>query len=145
MAAHALWKYEFMEDEKYHNLMRWLLYFFQKTDTSSLAQFYFADEELNLVAAELDSFDGRKDPERCTLLGNNIFLCVNTVWLSKTIIRTCRTSHCEIKSLRLWPIWKPIPIRFFKSLRIFSPFYNTFYEEININHTLLCLSQASKI
>ena len=79
MAAHALWKYEFMEDEKYHNLMRWLLYFFQKTDTSSLAQFYFADEELNLVAAELDSFDGRKDPERCTLLGNNIFLCVNTV------------------------------------------------------------------
>ena len=41
----------------------------QKTDTSSLAQFYFADEELNLVAAELDSFDGRKDPERCTLLG----------------------------------------------------------------------------
>ena len=42
---------------------------FQKTDTSSLAQFYFADEELNLVAAELDSFDGRKDPERCTLLG----------------------------------------------------------------------------
>ena len=45
------------------------IFFLQKTDTSSLAQFYYADEELNLVAAELDSFDGRKDPERCTLLG----------------------------------------------------------------------------
>ena len=53
---------------------------------------------------------------------------------------TCHISHCEIKSHRIWPIWKPIPIRFFKSqnfqtiLRIF--------EEININHTLFCLWQA---
>lgn len=35
-----------------------------------LARFYFADEELNSVTAELDSFDGRKEPERCaTLVG----------------------------------------------------------------------------
>ena len=27
----------------------------------------------------------------------------------------------------------------------FQTSYNTFYEEININHTLLCLSQASYI
>ena len=52
---------------------------------------------------------------------------------------------CEIKSHRIWPIWKPIPIRFFKSHRIFRPSYNTFHEEININHTFLCLSQASYI
>ena len=30
-----------------------------------------------------------------------------------------------------------------KSLRIFRPFYNRFYEEININHTLLRFSQTS--
>ena len=42
---------------------------------------------------------------------------------------------------RIGPIWKLIPIRFFKSHRIFRPSYNTFY----INHTLLCLSQASYI
>jgi lateral signaling target protein 2 len=41
---------------------------FQKSDTSYLAQFYYADEQLNLIATELDSFDGRKDPERCTVL-----------------------------------------------------------------------------
>ena len=32
--------------------------------------------------------------------------------------------------------------KIFKSHRIFRPSYNIFYEEININHTLLCLSQA---
>lgn len=42
--------------------------FWQKTDKSLLAQFYFADEELNRVATELDSFDSRKDPERCQAL-----------------------------------------------------------------------------
>ena len=57
-------------------------------------------------------------------------------------LHTCHISHCEIKSHRIWPIWKPIPIRTFKSHRIFRPSYNIFYEEININHTLLCLSQA---
>ena len=56
----------------------------------------------------------------------------------------CHISHCEIKSHQIRPIWKPIPIRFFKSHRIFRPFYNTFYEEINTNHSL-CLSQASYI
>ena len=42
-------------------------------------------------------------------------------------------------------IHKIYEIRFFKSQRSFSPCYNTLYEEININHTLLCLSQASYI
>ena len=60
-------------------------------------------------------------------------------------MHTCYISHCEIKSHRIWPIWKPIPIRFFRSHSIFRPCYNTFYEEININHILLCLSQASYI
>lgn len=44
-----------------------------------MAQFYYADEELNLVAAELDSFDGRKDPERCTALVNQLRHCQDRV------------------------------------------------------------------
>ena len=40
----------------------------QRTDESLLAQFFYTDEELNEVASELDSFDGRKDPERCAAL-----------------------------------------------------------------------------
>lgn len=39
-----------------------------------LLQFFYADEELNLIAAELDSFDGRKDPIRCTNLVNQLRL-----------------------------------------------------------------------
>ena len=35
--------------------------------------------------------------------------------------------------------------KIFKSHRIFRPSHSTFYEEINTNHTLLCLSQASYI
>ena len=30
---------------------------------------------MNLVAAELDSFEGRKDPERCTALVNQLRAC----------------------------------------------------------------------
>ena len=45
-------------------------------------------------------------------------------------------ADCEIKSHRIWSIWKPVRIRFLKSHRIFRPSYNTFYEEININDTL---------
>ena len=52
---------------------------FQKSDSSILAQFFFADEELNEVAAELDSFDGRKDPERCTVLVNKLRACQDKV------------------------------------------------------------------
>ncbi|ESN93889.1 hypothetical protein HELRODRAFT_88003 [Helobdella robusta] len=44
----------------------------KKTDTALLAKFYFADEELNSVASELDSFDGRKEPERCAILVNQL-------------------------------------------------------------------------
>lgn len=47
----------------------------QRTDPQLLAQFYYADEELNQVAAELDSLDGRKDPQRCTLLVNQFRSC----------------------------------------------------------------------
>lgn len=44
----------------------------QRDDRSLLAQFFFADDALNMVAAELDSFDGRKDPERCSTLVNQL-------------------------------------------------------------------------
>ncbi|XP_053631063.2 lateral signaling target protein 2 homolog isoform X2 [Cherax quadricarinatus] len=51
----------------------------QKDDPSLMAQFYYADDELNMVAAELDSFDGRKDPERCTALVNQLRQCQDRV------------------------------------------------------------------
>lgn len=61
-------------------LITWVsLFTLQKTDSSILAQFFFADEELNEVAAELDSFDGRKDPERCTALVNKLRACQDKV------------------------------------------------------------------
>uniref|UniRef100_A0A3Q2YFA8 Lateral signaling target protein 2 homolog n=1 Tax=Hippocampus comes TaxID=109280 RepID=A0A3Q2YFA8_HIPCM len=49
------------------------------TDPQLLAQFYYADDELNQVAAELDSLDGRKDPQRCTLLVNQFRSCQDNV------------------------------------------------------------------
>ncbi|XP_052250475.1 lateral signaling target protein 2-like [Dreissena polymorpha] len=61
------------------NSIRKWLYKPRKTDNTLLAQFFFADEDLNLVAAELDSFDGRKDPERCTMLVNQLRVCQDKV------------------------------------------------------------------
>uniref|UniRef100_A0A3P8XYU7 Lateral signaling target protein 2 homolog n=1 Tax=Esox lucius TaxID=8010 RepID=A0A3P8XYU7_ESOLU len=49
------------------------------SDPQLLAQFYYADEELNQVATELDSLDGRKDPQRCTLLVNQFRSCQDNV------------------------------------------------------------------
>lgn len=57
-----------------NSLRRWL-YRPKRADSSLLAQFYFADEELNSIAAELDSFEARKDPERCTTLVNQLRAC----------------------------------------------------------------------
>ncbi|KAK7904895.1 hypothetical protein WMY93_017502 [Mugilogobius chulae] len=61
------------------NRFRKWLYKPKRTDPQLLAQFYFADEELNLVATELDSLDGRKDPQRCTLLVNQFRSCQDNV------------------------------------------------------------------
>lgn len=44
-----------------------------------LAQFFYADESLNAVACELDSFDGRQEPERCTTLVNQLRHCQDKV------------------------------------------------------------------
>ena len=51
----------------------------QRSDPQLLAQFYFANEELNEVSQELDSFDGRQDPERCTALVNHLRRCQDKV------------------------------------------------------------------
>uniref|UniRef100_A0AAQ6IPU9 Lateral signaling target protein 2 homolog n=1 Tax=Anabas testudineus TaxID=64144 RepID=A0AAQ6IPU9_ANATE len=61
------------------NLLRCFLYLMHRTDPQLLAQFYYADEELNQVATELDSLDGRKDPQRCTLLVNQFRSCQDNV------------------------------------------------------------------
>uniref|UniRef100_A0A9J8DC67 Lateral signaling target protein 2 homolog n=1 Tax=Cyprinus carpio carpio TaxID=630221 RepID=A0A9J8DC67_CYPCA len=57
------------------NRFRKWLYKPKRSDPQLLAQFYYADEELNQVATELDSLDGRKDPQRCTLLVNQFRSC----------------------------------------------------------------------
>ena len=62
---------------------------------------------------------------------------------NRDVGHTCHTSHCEIKSHRILAPLEGNSHKKFKSHRIFSPFYNRFYEEININHSLLWLSQAS--
>ncbi|XP_034254405.1 lateral signaling target protein 2 homolog [Thrips palmi] len=60
------------------SLRKWF-YKPKRDDTSLLAQFFYADEALNIVAAELDSFDGRKDPERCSVLVNQLRQCQDKV------------------------------------------------------------------
>ena len=59
----------------YNCMYEQLLVCLQKTDKTPLAQFYYADEALNDVAAELESFDGRKNPERCSELINKLRSC----------------------------------------------------------------------
>lgn len=44
-----------------------------------MAQFFYADESLNAIACELDSFDGRQEPERCTTLVNQLRHCQDKV------------------------------------------------------------------
>ncbi|XP_054153058.1 lateral signaling target protein 2 homolog [Oppia nitens] len=39
---------------------------------STIVDFYYADQQLNHIAQQLDSFDGRKDPIRCTHLVNQL-------------------------------------------------------------------------
>ncbi|GMT07029.1 hypothetical protein PENTCL1PPCAC_29203 [Pristionchus entomophagus] len=48
-------------------------------DWSPLAKFFYADESLNDIASELDSFDGRRDPERCNVLVNKLRLAQDRV------------------------------------------------------------------
>ena len=59
------------------------------------------------------------------------------VSLSKTLnpLHTGYTSHCEIKSHRIWLFRKPIPIRFSNLTEFSDHLRNTFYKEIIINHT----------
>ncbi|XP_071477842.1 lateral signaling target protein 2 homolog [Diadema antillarum] len=51
----------------------------KRNDSQLLAQFYYADDDLNTVSHELDSFDGRQDPDRCTLLVNQLRICQDRV------------------------------------------------------------------
>uniref|UniRef100_A0A5S6QPQ8 FYVE-type domain-containing protein n=1 Tax=Trichuris muris TaxID=70415 RepID=A0A5S6QPQ8_TRIMR len=51
----------------------------QVDDWSPLAKFFFADEALNAVAAELDAFDNRRHPERCQQLVAKLRSCQDRV------------------------------------------------------------------
>jgi len=56
------------------SIRKWL-YKPRRDDKSLFAKFWYADDNLNRVAAELDSFDGRKDPERCAALVSRLRSC----------------------------------------------------------------------
>lgn len=47
--------------------------------TSLLMRFFDADDELQLIASELDQFDGRKEPERCNALVNQLRIAQDKV------------------------------------------------------------------
>jgi len=49
--------------------------FIKADDWAPLAKFYHADEKLNTISAELDSFDGSKDPEKNQQLINQLRQC----------------------------------------------------------------------
>ncbi|XP_034944155.1 lateral signaling target protein 2 homolog [Chelonus insularis] len=51
----------------------------KRDDTSLLAQFFYANEALTALACELDSFDGRQEPERCATLVNQLRHCQDKV------------------------------------------------------------------
>ncbi|PIK44150.1 putative lateral signaling target protein 2 isoform X2, partial [Apostichopus japonicus] len=59
-------------------IRKWL-YKPKKTDFHPLGRFYFADLDLVDISKELDSFDGRQDPERCTVLVNRLRTCQDRV------------------------------------------------------------------
>ena len=62
------------------NYLREFLYRPKRSDRSLISRFYWADLALTAVASELDSFDGRKDPERCASLVNKLRSC--QVWIT---------------------------------------------------------------
>ena len=75
----------------------------------------------------------------------NISLCICCYYERRdmyTFYSIHAISH-TVRSHRIWPIRKPNSHKIFKSHRFFRQSYNTFYEEINIHHTLLCLSETS--
>ena len=79
----------------------------QRSDPQLLAQFYYADEELNQVAAELDSLDGRKDPQRCTLLVSQF--------------RSCQVSARRAKSLSWGNLLPPVSTSQVAWVRCWAP------------------------
>lgn len=44
----------------------------QRSDSRPLAQFFFADEEVNRITAELNGLDLRKDPQKYLVLLNQL-------------------------------------------------------------------------
>ena len=45
----------------------------------TILQFYYSDDELNSIASELESFDGRRDPLRCTELVSQLRIAQDKV------------------------------------------------------------------
>ncbi|KAJ6217733.1 hypothetical protein RDWZM_008890 [Blomia tropicalis] len=57
----------------------WMICNENKQFISDMYQFYYANEDLNYVSSELDTFDGRKDTDRCSALVNSLKLAQDKV------------------------------------------------------------------
>uniref|UniRef100_A0A7E4UZI4 FYVE-type domain-containing protein n=1 Tax=Panagrellus redivivus TaxID=6233 RepID=A0A7E4UZI4_PANRE len=66
-------------------------------DWAPMAKFFHADEALNRIARELDSFDGRRDPDRCNVLVSKLRQAQDRVLL---IINEMLTSLYPLESDR---------------------------------------------
>ena len=70
----------------------------------------------------------------------HLFSFVLQDWLSTelcqakvvSLLHTCHISHCEVKSHIIWPIWKPIPIRFFKIPHVYHKLHTLKYRLLTI-------------
>ena len=57
----------------------------------------YADDNLNRVAAELDSFDGRKDPERCAaLVSRYLYHLLSVVCMRCIYVRVCNCIYMRV-------------------------------------------------
>ena len=59
----------------------------------------------------------------CMLCSYRSIIELNSLYFSFQV-HTCHISHCEIKSRRIWPIWKAIPIKI-SNLTEFSDHFTT--------------------
>ena len=66
----------------------------------------YADDNLNRVAAELDSFDGRKDPERCAALVSRLRSCQDKLLniCNRLVIKMIGAEKAINQGYKLWKL-----------------------------------------
>ena len=77
-----------------------------KNVLSSFSLSRYADDNLNRVAAELDSFDGRKDPERCAALVSRLRSCQDKLLniCNRLVIKMIGPERAINQGYKLWKL-----------------------------------------